>query len=279
VVVFLLFPSVWVLWISLTNESLTGVGAARPEFVGLANFRALFDLAGWINRGEFGSALRNSAIFVLGSGLIGQAVLGLAIAWAFHRRRGFWREVFYTLVILAWIAPDVAVAFMWVAFLDRDFGTLNAILSAVGLPRPDWLLQQPLLAVILFNTWRGAAFSMLLFSSALASLPPSYLEAAAVAGANAWQTLRDIFLPLIRGHILTALVLVTLWTFNTFTPFLLTGGGPAFRSELVSIYAFRVAFQHFEFGRGAAVALIMMAINLALALVYLVSARRGAATR
>src|SRR5919201_3184087 len=162
VLVFLLFPSVWVLWVSLTNETLTGVGAARPEFVGLANFRALFDFRGWMNRGEFGSALRNSAVFVLGSGLIGQAVLGLVIAWTFYRRRGFLREVVYTLVVLAWIIPDVAVAFMWMAFLDRDYGTLNALLAAIGLGKPDWLVQQPLLAVVLFNTWRGTAFSMLL---------------------------------------------------------------------------------------------------------------------
>ncbi len=278
IAVFLLFPSVWVLWISLTNEALTGAGAARPEFVGLENFRALFDPERWMTRGQFGSALRNSLIFVVGSGLVGQVVLGLAIAWAFYRRRGVWRETFYTLVILAWIIPDVVVAFLWIAFLDRDFGTLNALLLRLGLGKPDWLIELPLFSIILFNIWRGTAFSMLLFSSALASLPPSYLEAAAVAGASAWQTLRDVFLPLIRSHVVTAFILVTLWTFNTFTPFLLTGGGPAFRSEVVSIYTFRVAFQYFEFGRGAAVAVVMMLINLTLALVYLATARRDLKT-
>lgn len=274
IALFLLLPSVWVLWLSLTNETLTGAAAARPEFVGLDNFRALFDFESWLNRGQFGHALRNSALFVFWSGLVGQVGLGLAIAWAFYRRRGVWRETLFTLVILAWIIPDVVVAFMWVAFLDRDFGTLNALLSAVGLGRPDWLIALPLVAIILFNTWRGTAFAALLFSSALASLPPSYLEVAAVAGASGWQTLRDVFLPLIRSHVVTAFVLITLWTFNTFTPFLLTGGGPAFRSEVVSIYTFRVAFQHFEFGRGAAVAVVMMAVNLALALAYLATQRR-----
>lgn len=279
IALFLLFPSVWVLWISFTNQSLTGAGALNPQFVGLDNFRALFDPSRWMNRGQFGSALRNSLLFVVGSGLVGQVVLGLTIAWAFYRRQGVWRETFYTLVILAWIIPDVVVAFAWVAFLDRDYGTLNAILSRLGLGHPDWLIALPMASIILFNTWRGTAFSMLLFSSALASLPPSYVEAAAVAGASGWQTLRDVFLPLIRGHIVTALVLITLWTFNTFTPFLLTGGGPAFQSELVSIYTFRVAFQHFEFGRGAAIAVVMMLINLALALVYLGTVRREARAR
>ncbi|GBD09137.1 Inner membrane ABC transporter permease protein YcjO [Candidatus Thermoflexus japonica] len=279
VAVFLVFPSLWVLWISLTNQTLTGEAALRPRFVGLANFRALFDFENWMVRGYFGNALRNSVLFVIGSALIGQAGLGLAIAWAFYRRRGIWRELIYTLAILAWIIPDVVVAFMWVAYLDRDQGTLNAILSALGMGRVDWLIEQPLLSIIIFNTWRGAAFSMLLFSSALATLPPSYLEAAAVAGARPWQAFRDIILPSIRSHIITDLVLITLWTFNTFTPYLITAGGPTFRSEVVSIYTFRIAFQHFEFGRGAAVAVVMMLINLALALVYLSTLRREARAR
>lgn len=279
VAVFLVFPSLWVVWISLTNQTLTGETALWPQFVGLANFRALFDFENWMVRGYFGNALRNSVLFVIGSALVGQAGLGLAIAWAFHRRRGFWREALYTLAILAWIIPDVVVAFMWVAYLDRDQGTLNALLAHLGLGRVDWLIEHPMASIILFNTWRGTAFSMLLFSSALATLPPSYLEAAAVAGAHPWQAFRDVVLPAIRGHIVTDLVLITLWTFNTFTPYLVTGGGPTFRSEVVSIYTFRIAFRNFEFGRGAAVAVVMMGINLALALIYLSALRREVRAR
>lgn len=165
---------------------------------------------------------------------------------------------------------------MGIAFLDRDFGTLNAILTRRDLRPLDWLIRYPLVSIILFNTWRVTAFSMLLFSSALATIPPSYYETAAVAGASPWQTFRDISPPLLRTHIVTDIILITLWTFNTFTPFLLTGGGPAFRSELVSIFTYWVAFQFFEFGRGAAVAVVMMMINLMLALLYLTSLRRRA---
>jgi multiple sugar transport system permease protein len=149
-------------------------------------------------------------------------------------------------------------------------------LGTVGVGHVDWLIRHPLLSIIFFNTWRGTAFSMLLFSSALGTIPPSLHEAAAVAGATRWQAFRDVSLPLIRSHFVTDLVLITLWTFNTFAPFLITGGGPAFRSELVSIYTYRVAFQFFELGQGAAVAVIMMLVNLALALVYLGSLRRRA---
>ena len=71
-------------------------------------------------------------------------------------------------------------------------------------------------------------------SSALATIPPSYIETADVVGASAWQKIRDILAPLMRGHILTDLILITLWTFNVFTPYLLTGGGPTFKTQLVS---------------------------------------------
>lgn len=276
IVVFLVFPFIWIFRISFTNESLTGPGALNPEWVGLRNYAQLFDFQTWMTPGNFGNALLITLEFVIASALIGQVILGLALAVAFSRRKGAFREFIYTLVIFAWIIPDVVVAFSWIAFLDRDFGTLNLILSRLGLGRPDWQLKYALASIIIFNIWRGTAFSMLLFSSALATIPPSYLETAEVAGASFWQKLRDILLPLLKGHILTDLVLITLWTFNTFSPFLLTGGGPTYRTEVVSIYTYRVAFQFFNFGRGAAIAVVVMIINFVLAFAYLAMLRRQA---
>jgi len=277
--VFLFFPLIWVLFVSLTNTALTGPAATNPSFVGLQNFYRLFDATRWTRPGEFGNALRNSLLFVLGSAILGQAPLGLAIALAFHRKRGFIRELVFSVATMAWILPEVAVAFAWIAFLDRDFGTLNAILGTFGAKAIDWYFDKPLVAIIIFNIWRGTAFSMLLFSAALGNIPPSHWETAEVVGANAWQRFRDIILPLVLPHLLTDLILITLWTFNTFTPYLITGGGPFFRSETVSMYTYRVAFKFLEFGRGAAVAVVMMTINLVLATGYLFSLRRRRAWR
>ncbi len=279
VVVFLLYPFVRVFLLSFTNQTLLGTTAPNPEFVGLDNYQRLFDPDRWMRLGEFGSALKITAQFVVGSALIGQAGMGMLIAWAFYRKRGVLREVVFTLVILAWIIPETVVAFTWVAFLDWEFGTLNSVLDTIGVGRPDWLFDRPLQSIILFNSWRGTAFSMLLFSGALETIPPSYVETAEVVGATAWQKFRDIFFPLLRGHILTDLILITLWTFNVFTPFLLTGGGPAKRTEVVSIYTYRTAFMgRHEFGKGSSIAVVMMLINLALALIYLASIRRRRAT-
>ena len=269
VAAFILLPFFWIAAVSFTNRTLTGRTALYPEFVGLANYRRLFDFERFLNSGEFGASLLLTGQFVFFSAIIGQALLGLTLAWFFYQRRGWVQSTVQTLAILAWIMPDVVVAFAWFAFLDRDGGTLNQVLALLGLGRPDWLLALPLVSIVLFNVWRGTAFSMLLFTSALGSIPPSYLETASVVGANTWQRLRDIILPMITTHIVTALVLITLWTFNTFTPFLLTGGGPAFKTELVSIYTYRTAFQFFRFGMGGAVGMIMMLINLGFALFYL----------
>lgn len=269
VIAFIVVPFFWIAGVSFTNRTLTGRTAFDPDFVGLANYIRLFDPSRFLNSGEFGSSLLITGQFVLFSAILGQAVLGLVLAWFFYNKRGWVQSTVQTLGIVAWIMPDVVVAFAWFAFLDRDTGTLNQILGAFGLGNPDWLLGLPMVSIVLFNIWRGTAFSMLLFSSALGSIPPSHMETASVAGASTWQRLRDIILPLIKTHIATCLILITLWTFNTFTPFLLTGGGPAFKTEVVAIYTYRTAFQFFRFGMGSAVGMVMMLINLAFAVVYL----------
>ncbi len=259
--VFLIFPALWTLYLGLTNARLTGLAAAEPQFVGLSNFvRALTDPL-------FRNSLKVTAIFVVGSAVVGQTGLGFLLAWSLRGWRGPVRSAIEVLVILAWIIPGSVVAFLWIALLDGRSGTLNTLIPGDG--GIEWLLRYPMASIIVFNTWRGAAFSMLLFGAALASLPPSHLETARLAGASAWQQLRDVILPSIRGHILTALLLISLWTFNLFTPYLLTRGGPNFQTEVLPIYIYRVAISSGQLGYGAAISAIMLAINLVVALVYL----------
>jgi multiple sugar transport system permease protein len=274
--VFVLLPFFWVIFVSFTNRTLLGKTALNPEFVGFANYLQLFDPATFFTRGQFGFSLILTTQFVILSALVGQALLGLLLAWLMHTIPPALKRIVEGAVIAAWILPEVVIGFAWFAFLDYDNGTLNAILTSLGLPRGDFLLQQPFWVIVIFNTWRGAAFSMMLFNSAFSSIPPSYFQAADVAGASSWQKFRDIGLPLIRGHVVTDLILITMWTFNVFTPFVLTNGGPSYRTELLSIYNYRIAFREFEFGKGAAVGVIIMLINLAFALIYLWIGRKKA---
>ncbi len=271
---FVIVPFFWVIFVSFTNRSLLGATALHPQFVGLANYLTLFDPSNFFDRGQFGFSLILTIQFVLLSALVGQALLGIVLAWVLQSVPKTLKNLTEMIVIAAWILPEVVIGFAWFAFLNYDAGTLNNMMTALGLPRGDWLLDFPFWVIVIFNTWRGTAFSMMLFNSAFSSIPPSYFQAADVAGATSFQKFRDIGLPLIRGHVVTDLILITMWTFNVFTPFLLTHGGPSYKTELLSIYTYRVAFRDFEFGKGAAVGVVVMLINLAFALFYLWVARQ-----
>ncbi|AVT34168.1 ABC transporter permease [Plantactinospora sp. BC1] len=260
IVLFLVVPALWTIYLGVTNYRLTGLAAADPQVVGLDNYTAA------LGDERFRTSLWLTLQFVFGSAVLGQAGLGFAIAWSLRDRHGPVRRVVEALVLLAWILPSSVVAFLWIALLDRDAGTLNALL---GTPGMAWLLDHPMLSVILFNTWRGTAFSMMLYGAALQNVPPSHLETARLAGASGWQQLRDVVFPRIRGHVLTNLLLISLWTFNDFTPFLITAGGPEQRSEILPVYVFKIALSGGELGFGAAISFLMLLINLVIALVYL----------
>lgn len=269
--VFLVFPALWTLYIGATNYRLTGIAARTPEVVGLDNYRrALSDPT-------FYRSMRLTLIFVLGSAVIGQNVLGFALAYALRSARRAVRRTIEALVLLAWILPSSVVAFLWIAMLDRDQGTINAILGRS--PGTAWLIEYPMFCLVVFNTWRGTAFSMMLYSAALSSVPPSHLETARLAGSSTTQTLRDVVLPHIRRYALTNTLLITLWTFNDFTPFLLTAGGPNGRSEIVAAYIYNRAIVGGDMGYSGAISLLVLVINLLLALVYLRVARAGEGRR
>lgn len=260
VAVFLVFPALWTLYIGITNYRLTGVQARVPEIVGADNYvDALGDPT-------FHNALFLTLVFVLFSAVLGQNILGFTLARSLGTLRPVLRRVVESLVLLAWIIPSSIVAFLWLALLDRDAGTLNALLQTPGFA---WLIDYPLISIIVFNVWRGTAFSMLLYTAALASVPPTQLETARLVGASRWQTLRDVVFPHIRGHVLTNTLLISLWTFNDFTPFLITAGGPNDRTEILPVYIYNTAISGGEMGYGAAVSLIMLLINLVIALFYI----------
>ncbi|GAA3557925.1 sugar ABC transporter permease [Nonomuraea rosea] len=260
IAVFLIFPALWTVYLGLTDYRLTGLAAADPAFVGLGNYTAA------LRDPRFLSSLWLTLLYVGGSAIIGQAGLGFALAWILRTRAGPVRRVVEGVVLLSWILPGTVVGFLWFALLDRDDGTLNALLHTPGFA---WLLDYPLLSIIVFNVWRGTAFSMMLYSAALENVPPSHLETARLAGAGVWQQLRDVVLPAIRRHILTNLLLISLWTFNDFTPFVLTGGGPEGRSEILPVYVYRVALRDGQLGVGAAISFLILLINLLFALAYL----------
>lgn len=260
IALFLLFPALWTIYLGMTDFRLTGAAAANTSFVGFDNYTRAF------NDPSFWNSLRLTVIFVALSGVVGQSLLGFTLAWSLRRITGWGRTLLESLVLAAWVIPGSVHAFLWIALLDRRGGTLNALLDSPG---KAWLIDHPMTIIIIFNIWVGTAFSMQLFSSALSAVPPSQLESARMAGASGWQQLRDVVLPTIRGHILTNTLMITLWTFNTFTPYLLTAGGPNGRTEILSVYIYQTAIPGGQLGLGAALSMIMLVINLVIALLYM----------
>jgi multiple sugar transport system permease protein len=260
VAAFLVFPALWTLYLGTTNYRLTGFAARHPRSVGLQNYTNVVQDPG------FHHSLWLTFEYVILSAVVGQAVLGFAIAWMLRDATGWLKRLIEALVLLAWILPSSVVAFLWVAMLDRDAGTLNTLLHTPG---TAWAIEHPMAVIIVFNIWRGTAFSMLLYSAALTGVPPSQLATARMFGANSWQQLRDVVFPHIRGHILTNLLLISLWTFNDFTPYQITAGGPNGQSEILPVYIYQTALFDGQMGLGAAISLLMLIINLVVALVYL----------
>lgn len=266
--IFMLGPVVRGVYVSFTNEALVGPTAARPQFLGLENYRRL------LADPYFYNAVKNSFIFVMGSAVVGQAGLGLLLAVLTRPERRIARYIALsgglatTLCYLSWITPETVIGLSWISYLDQE-GVLNQILALFGLKPVNWLVRLPMLSIIMANTWWGTGWSMMLFRSAIESIPPELGEAAEVDGASGWQRFRYVTLPLIRGPILVNLILITIWTYGVFgLPLMLTGGGPARRTELMTIYAYRTAFKFFELGYGMAISVGILVITLVLALVY-----------
>lgn len=256
-------PILWCLYSSFTNAALTGEGAGSVELVGLDNFTRM------LHDPEIAKAVWLTVVFVLGSAVIGQNTLGLAIALLMSGRHRVVRAVVGTVVVAAWVLPEIVAAFTWYAFLGRE-GTLNMALGWFGLPEQSWLFSMPILAVILANIWRGTAFSMLVYSAALSDLPPELTEAAEVDGASGWRRLVHVTLPLIKHSIVTNLMLITLQTLSVFTLiFVMTGGGPGTKSQTLPLLMYQQAFKFSDLGYGTAISLVLLLVGAVFSLVYI----------
>jgi multiple sugar transport system permease protein len=174
------WPIVWTLLLSLTNEQLTGPTALHHQYIGLANFTALFQDP------EFLSSLVHSLVYLVGSAYVGQVCLGLALAFLLRSCTRRVQAAVGGVIVMSWIIPEIIAAFMWFALLGKG-GVLQQVLQSSGISYSSILVSQPLLALNLANSWRGVAFSMMLFTAALTAVPKEVVEAAIVDGASRFR--------------------------------------------------------------------------------------------
>jgi multiple sugar transport system permease protein len=167
------------------------------------------------------------------------------------------------------VGLGVLAGVLWkILLIENRSGIVNYYLGRAGLgPLP--LISSPVLAlvsVIVANVWRGCAFSMILLYAGLQRVPRELHEAADLEGVSAWQRLRWLLIPQLAPVIALNLVLITIASFNTFDLIIpLTGGGPARRTEVISLFMYRLGFFDLQAGRAAAVAVVMLVVNLMLA--------------
>ena len=275
-----LFPAIFSVWISFRDVGLGNLNDVfRAPFVGLENYRRVVtDFAfKFQGLGSWGAAV-TSVVYSFSAtcltilvGLIASLVLNRSF-----RGRGLVRAVF----LFSYVAPIVSVAFVWRWILDpRPSGVVNDILMRLGiieLPKAYLATRGlALLIVILFEAWRYFPFAMLMILARLQAIDRTLYEAADVDGANTWHKFRHVTLPELRYVLGAVFLLRLIWTFNKFDDiFLLTGGG--FGTNVLPVLTYQFSFKSFDFGKGAANAMILLLILVVFLVIYVLTVMRGA---
>lgn len=260
VAVLLVYPALEVVLASFFSQ--TGRSIYQREFTGFDNFTRL------LGDSDVMATFWRTVVWVVVVTLASY-VIGLVIALLLHRKfvgRGVVRSV----VLVPWAVPFVAAAFAWENIYDNRYGVLNHTLSSVGVvDEPVSWLGSPSTAfwsVIVVAVWKQVPFVAVTVLAALQSIDNDYYEAAAIDGAGAIRRFRSITFPAIAGVSTIVIGFTTVWTYNQFDLiYLMTGGGPANSSQIVSVFTYLNAFTFGDPTYAAAIgttALVLLALLL-----------------
>jgi len=249
-------PMLYSAWLSLTEWDLL----TPPEFVGLSNYQAM------LKDRLFWKSLSVTFYFTLVSVPLFQA-LAFAVALLMNVKvRGI--ALFRTIYYLPSIVPVVANAMLWAWVFNGDFGLLNAVLRALGLPKVLWL-QDPrwaMPALITMSLW-SIGGAMLIYLAGLQGVPQQLYEAAELDGAGYWHRFRHVTIPMMSPVIFFNLVLGLIAALQTFTQgYIITNGGPQNATLFYALYIYRRAFTDFKMGYAAALAWVLFVIVLVLSI-------------
>ena len=269
-VVFMFYPIGYTFNLSLFDVNAGNFLTGGADFVGLENYVEFLTSPGFV------SSLLITLVFTLAS-LALQHVLGWAFALFFNRKfplSGFLRAI----MLVVWVMPAVVSASLWRWMYSGSYGLFNAILDAFGIHTDEaWLVnpQTALIAVIITNIWLGIPFHMMLVYAGLQGIPNELYEAANLDGASSRQRLWGITVPLMRPVVAIALLLGFVHTFKVFDViYVMTAGGPAGATNVLSIAVYNLSFEYFRLGDGAAAANILLVIPLIVSVIYLIVRRR-----
>ncbi|MCR8636820.1 carbohydrate ABC transporter permease [Paenibacillus radicis (ex Xue et al. 2023)] len=226
-----------------------------PPFIGLQHILDVFQDK------SFYMSMFRTALYV-GVGVFLQLFFGFTLALAVNRMK-IGHGVATTLLVLPMMVTPVVVGLMWKFIFDYNFGVFNYMLTLLGFEKLALLSSNSLAlpSIIMVDTWQWTSFMFITLLAGLKSLPNEPFEAAKMDGATAWQTFCHVTLPLMKRIIIVSLVLRTAGSIKVFDQiFVLTGGGPGTATETTSILLHRKAFVDFDFGYGAALAIVLTVI-------------------
>ncbi len=231
----------------------------EPRFIGLENFAEV------MKDPVFFRSLENTVILTALQ-VIGSFLLGLLAACVLNEKIIF-RSMFRGLMLIPFAMPLVCAGFIWQYIYNLRWGILNYLFMTVGIIREpiNWLLNADTVfpAALIYYIWRGTPLWCVVLLAGLQSMPSTLFEAAKIDGAGLLQRFRYLTLPHLKPLIFSMAVLRIVWVFNSFgSMYVLTQGGPAHLTEILSITIYNFAFNFYRFGEAGAISVIMLIILL-----------------
>ena len=260
-----LYPALYSIHLAMLNKSM-------QHFVGLANFEFLF------RRETFWMVVRQSVVFAV-SAVAFKALIGFCVAHFVHNIPAKGQRKWRGMLLVPWVIPPAMSTLAWLWLFDPSYSAFNWLLERIGIAQVNWLGDPnwARFAVILVNVWFGAPFFMIMYLAALKSVPEQLYEAASIDGANWWQKLWYVTLPMMRNIISITVLFSLIVTFANFDIVrVLTAGGPVDQTHVFATWAFKIGIEGNDLPLGAAVSLFMFPI-LAVAAAFILRgiSRRG----
>ncbi len=257
IVLLVIYPAFYSLHLATLNKSM-------QRFIGLGNFQFLF------KRETFWLVVQQSCIFAL-TAVFFKALIGFIVAHFVHNIPAKGQRKWRGMLLVPWVIPPAMSTLAWLWLFDPSYSAFNYLLAGVGVDRIPWTGEAgwARFSVILVNIWFGAPFFMIMYLAALKSVPDQLYEAAAIDGANWWQRIWYVTLPMMRNIIAITTLFSLIVTFANFDIVrILTAGGPLDHTHMFATWAFRIGIEGGDIPLGASVSLFMLPI-LAIAAVFI----------
>src|SRR3989442_6362001 len=257
VALLVLYPALYSIHLATLNKSM-------ERFVGFSNFLFLF------KRETFWMVVRQSCIFAI-TAVIFKALIGFIVAHFVHNIPSKGQRKWRGMLLVPWVIPPAMSTLVWLWLFDPQYSAFNWVFEHIVLLPVSWLGDPnwARFSVILVDVWFGAPFFMIMYLAALKSVPEQLYEAASIDGANWWQKLWYVTLPMMRNIIAITVLLSLIVTFANFDIVrILTAGGPVDQTHVFATWAFKIGIEGNDLPLGASVSLFMAPI-LAIAAIFI----------